>query len=671
MLSITSPDFAIQNEPKGLREMSHRVYFSDTLNGYLEEFTGELMFSGADYTYLRNAFFSNGCAVVPVEIMDGCGLTLSGNLFLNDADWRPDKCTVTTQVVDSSFLSLIDNNKSIKAFVNVGRSKNDLPITAVTQSDLKFKAFDVVNNTDTPANRHGVRVYDALRTLVEFMSDGLIGFESDFFFPDDDPAQNRPRIPTLVTGRAARLGVDDSFVFISFEELYTDLNRLYNLSFAIERTGGNVILRIEPSSYFRQTGSVFTISNPNEVKQSADASSFYAKMKFGSSEVSDFIFFPSGTNPVSLPFVQWSQEEYHLGGQCNTDTTLDLQLQYLITDTNTIMRCLPHGAGNPQSLVNPPDQSFDDNIFIVLFDASNETIVSTNPIDSDLRYYNGRLNNQQVAERWGDGVPFPIFLFLGGNIVNDAEGVVVSNITATTHPTPPLFLAQWMFANIFFTTFSCIIEFPTSTAPNGYDPSSNLQTGARFTNFRATWYTAPLTNVYSIEATINYDGDMNGFVIAQIRPSNPIATRLVGISDPFYGTPTGAPYTNRTAVGSFTNVAASGDEFYVVCFQGGALAYSPPLPAIPPIFKPGCSLEVFAAGNTITQTYDPQDNFLINTEVSIPHDSQAWQTFLSSIHTEIEIGYNNGRVTGHLKDATRRLESGITDWVIRSNFASA
>jgi hypothetical protein len=646
--------------------MSHRVYFSDTLNGYLEEFTGELMFSGADYTYLRNAFFSNGCAVVPVEIMDGCGLTLSGNLFLNDADWRPDKCTVTTQVVDSSFLSLIDNNKSIKAFVNVGRSKNDLPITAVVQSDLKFKAFDVVNNTDTPADRRGVRIYDALRTLVEFMSDGLIGFESDFFFPDDDPAQNRPRIPTLVTGRAARLGVDDSFAFISFEELYTDLNRLYNLSFAIERTGGNVILRIEPSSYFRQTGSVFTISNPNEVKQSADASSFYAKMKFGSSEVSDFIFFPSGTNPVSLPFVQWSQEEYHLGGQCNTDTTLDLQLQYLITDTNTIMRCLPHGAGNPQSLVNPPDQSFDDKIFIVLFDASNETIVSTNPIDSDLRYYNGRLNNQQVAERWGDGVPFPIFLFLGANTNNDAEATIISSFTPDLQTVVPNFLIPWMIDNNHITIQSGFVRFPNIAG----DPSSNVTQGAYLsgsTSFPATYYTAPLTGVYNIDVRLNYDGRMNGFIIVQIRPSLSPFNRLVGVSNELYANPYDtAPYFNNQINGTLTAAAAAGDEFYMVCFQVGNISQSPPL-----LYKADSFFRVSAAGNTITQTYDPQDNFLINTEVSIPHDSLTWQTFLSSIHTEIEIGYNNGRVTGHLKDATRRLESGITDWVIRSNFASA
>ena len=190
MLNITSPDFTIVGQPDGLSELRHRIYYSNELSGYLEEFAGQLTFYGSEYTYLRRRFFSNGCAVIPIVLTDGIGLQLTANLFLNDATWQIDRQAVTCEVVDDSYLSLIDNNKGIKAFVNVPRSKNDLPITAVEQTDLKFKAYDVVNNTDTPADRHGVRVYDALRTLIEFMSDGLIGFESNFF--------NRPHTPPPV-----------------------------------------------------------------------------------------------------------------------------------------------------------------------------------------------------------------------------------------------------------------------------------------------------------------------------------------------------------------------------------------------------------------------------------------------------------------------------------------
>ena len=655
-------------EPKGIRDVTHRVYYNDALKGYFEQFEGTIEFYGSEYVTLRRMFFNDGCAVVPIEVKNGQD-SYVGNLFLNDAEWMPDKSMVRFEIVDRSFLSLIDNNKNIKAYVNVPRSKNDSPITATVQSDLLFKAFDVSTNTDLPANRYGVRVYDALKTLIEFMSDGQISLISDFFLPDDDPAANRPRIPTLITGRSIRTGEDDKFPFISFEELYTDLQRLYNLAFSIEEVSGQMFMRIEPASYFTQAVGGLTIPNANGVEQSSVMESLYARMKFGSAKEDERIFFPSGIDPPILPFIQWSEEEYHLGGQCNNDLVLDLQLDTLITDTNAIMRCLPFGGGNPQSLVNPPDNSYDEDVFLVLFDGNNETIVSVNPIDTDLRYYNGRINNQQVAERWGDGVPFPIFLFLGGNTNNDAKGVVTSNITATTDPVFPLFLQQWRLDNNIITAYVSFIEFPVSTPPNGYDPSTNLQTGAAFTSFNATWYTAPLTGVYSMNARIAFDGAMESFVIAQIRPTNPIATRLVGISDLFFASPDGAQqgWFNRSAEGTLTVAAAAGDEFYVICVQGGFAGGA--VGAFPPVFKSSSFFEVFAAGNTITQTYDIADNYLLKSSVRYPIPADWWRQFRNNWHQRIQLTYNSGQAFGYVRDIKRPIYSGDADVEIVSKFA--
>lgn len=668
MLSISSPVFSIQQEPEGLQELSHRVYYSDTLIGYLEEFQGELTFYGNDYAYLRSRFFVDGCAVVPIVLQDGCGLRLTANLFMNDAVWRPDICKVTCQLVDDSFLSLIDNNKGIKAFINVPRSKNDVAITAVTQTDLLFKAYDTVNNTDTPANRCGVRVYDALRMLIEFMSDGLIGFESDFFFTDDDPSISRPRIPTLVTGRSARTAATDSYPFISFEDLFKDLNRLYNLSFSMERTSSGVIMRIEPKSYFRDSTPVYTIADVSEIEQSADSTTFYSKVTFGSAKVDEYLFFPGGASPPSLPFVQWSQEEYHLGGQCNSDAVLELQLETLITDTNVIMRCLPYGGANPQTIVTPPDTSYDDDIFMVVFDTNNETIISTNPINSDLIYYNGRITNVEVAQRWGDGIPYPIFLFLDGITNNDARGEVVTDaaVDVGAGSSVPFALNQWMNDNNWFTAFSAVMEFPSRVPPFGYDPSLNMADGVLTTGFDSTWYEAPNTGVYTIETFLRYDGDMRGFIIIQLR-----AGVLIQTSVEFFNEPDVIPYVDRTATGTMTVAAAAGDRFYVVCFLAGATAYPPPAPVFPPVLKSGSYMEVFASGNKITQTYDPQVNYLINSKFNYPFPSLDWQTFLNARNGLLTVTHAGGTVRGYLKDAIRKLTDGSTDWIIRSTFGNS
>lgn len=666
MLNITSPDFTIVGQPDGLSELRHRIYYSNELSGYLEEFVGQLTFYGDEYTYLRRRFFADGCAVIPIVLTDGIGLQLKANLFLNDATWQIDRQAVTCEVVDDSYLSLIDNNKGIKAFVNVPRSKNDLPITAVEQTDLKFKAYDVVNNTDTPADRHGVRVYDALRTLIEFMSDGLIGFESNFFNTDDDPAINRPRIPTLLTGRAIRTGADDSFALISFEELFIDLNKLYNLAFAVERTVSGPVLRIEPKSYFREVSTSLALPNVYSIQQTSDQSSFYSKVSYGSAKVDEFIFYPGGALPPSLPFVQWSQEEYHLGGQCNKDVFLDLELKTLITDTNVIMRCLPYGAGNPQSLVTPPDSSYDDDIFLVLFDANNETITSESALSADLRIYNGRLINSEVAQRWGDGIPYPIYLFLDGLTNNDAKGVVVADAVIDTNPLPPFFLTQWFFDNIQFSTYNAIMEFPVRAVPFGYDPQNNMADGVVTTGFNATWYEAPNTGIYTIVARVISDGDMRSMIIAQVR-----AGALVQTSDIFLPAQEDIIYINRTFDLSVTVAAAAGDRFYVVCSGAGSVAYSPPIPAIPPIIKAGSFMEVFASGNQITQTYDPQSNYLINSSFNYPIPSTDWQFFNANRFGTINVTHGFGVVTGFLKEASRNLYNGSTDFVLRSRFAES
>lgn len=662
MLSIYSSEFAITNQPDGILELSHRIYYSAELSGYLEEFEGNLTFFGDDYTYLRGRFINDGCAVVPVTLYDSCGLTLTANLFMNDAKWRPDLCTVECQVVDDSFLSLIDNNKDIKAYLNVARSKNDVAITAVTQTDLTFTAYDSVNNSNTPADRCGVRVYDALRMLVEFMSDGLIGFESDFFFPDDDPAVSRPRIPTLITGRAIRSNVTDSYPFISFEELFKDLNRLYNLAFAVERTSAGVILRIEPKSYFRDNSPTLTMLNVASVEQTSDASSLYSKVTYGTYKQDEFVFYPGGASPPSLPFVAWSQEEYHLGGQCNNQSVLELQLETLITDTNVIMRCLPYGAPNPQTIVNPPDTSYDEDVFIVVFDANNFTIQNDNPIYPTLRYYNGRLTNAEVAQRWGDGIPYPIFLFLDGVTNNDAKGGLSANASVDTDPLMPFFLGQWFADNIGISAFCAIMEFPVRTFPIGYDPSGNMVDGVVVSgpSFNATWYAAPNTGVYSMRSYLNWQGNMYAFIIAQVR-----AGVLVQTSEIFQ-VENSTSTLNRELNLTMSVAAEAGDRFYVICAAGGGATT-----VFPPILKVGSYFEVFAQANQITQTYDPADNYLINSSFNYPMASNDWQSFVSSKFGVIEITHANGAVRGFLKEANRKLNDGMTEFVIRSNFANS
>ena len=642
MLSITSTEFAIQQEPQGLRDLKHRVYYSPDMRGYLEEWNGELTFYGADYSYLRSKYVNEGCAIIPVVIGDGCGNTYDANLFLNEATWRPDICEVTLEVVDAGFLSLIDNNMGIKAYLNVPRSKNDVDITAYTtvQTDLVFEASAIADPDVT--GREGVRVYDAYKFLIAFMTDGLLEFESDFLFPDD----SEPTLltPVLITANELRNGNTNAlYPYISFEELHSDWASQYNLTFNVV----NGVFRVEPDSWFQQNSNTITIENPDTIEQTSDEESFYQKVKFGSQvdEEEDFNYYPN------ITFLGFSQEEYHLGGQCNNKSVLDLEMTTLITDPNIIMQSLPIASGGQADPV-----SKEDDIFVVTCNTSNTSVVYTHPTDSNLQYYNKLLTNFECALRWGDGVPFPIFQFLGAN-QNGARGILPNAYN------PTLFTVNAI------TKFAAL-HFPNRIPPFGFDPNTNMSdvtdtlksppdVGGNTANDTQlkTIYTVPVNSIYTVV----------GRVRSLTPPSFVYSVLLLK-----YGSSPSTVVTDFLefdwSQATFDGGAYELNVSWSVYLDAGdrvAIGVTNLLEIIQDSFFQVNDLDF------IEKTYNPDDNYLINTTFSYPIEPETWKDFLNDRHGRITVQHANGIIYGYLREATRNLEDGITDWKIRSTFGDA
>jgi len=640
MLEFTI-DGNLVDSPKGIEQLTHKIYFNKGLRGYLEQFDGSVTFYGGEYAYLRNRFFVDGCAISTVVIRDGAD-TYTGNIFLNDAEWDVDECGVTCEIVDASFLSLIDNNKDIKAYLNVPRSKNDVDISAATvvQTTLSFGENEVgVGLNPTPANRSGVRVFDAFRFLIAFMSDGQIGFVSDFFNPETNPANaTPPRNPTLITGQEARTGDGDEWPYISFQELYDDIGKLYNITFSMETVNGVPTMRIEPIAYFKSQSQTLTLSDARGVKQEADRESYFQLVKFGDSEdVEEDGFYPPAT------FAAWEREEYHLGGQCNTKAILDLQLKTLVINTNAIQSVLPTGT---QNVVNPPSTDYDDDLFLVIFDGNNQTVLSVDPLNAAGRYYNSRLRNFEVAARWGDGVPFPIFQFLGSNL-NGARAF--RGVTYT--PAYAVFGLQ-RGANVIF---------PDTAFPNGFDPNGNMSfSGATFEpttgllySGGSTIYTSPIAGFYSVSfrivtnqafpasgAQINVYDDVNPAIIEQYN----FGFNTSYIENGLYVFEGSAmvflPINWRVAIGVGQTNSIFGGSF----FQVGDL------------FE-------------ITKTYNPADNWLFKTMCRYPITCEWWRSFRNNWHQLILITYGSGQSSGYVNEVNRNILTGDADVDIVSKFA--
>lgn len=644
MLSISSTEFDIIQEPIGLRDLKHRVYFSPDLRGYIEEWNGSLIFVGDEYRYLRNEYFVNACSIVPVVLSDSEGRSYNANLFLNEATWRPDLKRVELEVVDAGFLSLVDNNQEIKAYLNVPRSKNDVDISAytTTQTDLVFEASAIAYPDIT--GREGVRVYDAYKFLIAFMTDGLLEFESDFLTPDD--SEDSLLTPVLITAdelRNGRSGSQVVYPYMSFQDLHKDMAKLYNLSFSVV---GNVF-RVEPDGYFRQSSTPITIENIDEIEQESDKKSFYALMQFGSKtdEKNDFDYYPN------ITFLGYSKEEYHLAGQCNNKGKLDLRMSTLITDPNIIMQSLPIASGGAA------DPSADnDDIFIVTCDTNNVSQVYPHPTDSLLQYYNKLLSNFEVSLRWGDGVPFSIFQYLGGN-QNGARGYLNNNYSP---------LQQ----SINAVSFWSMVKFPLQTLPEGFDPNNNMAdatttlqslsqldpNGNTVSNSELkTIYTSPINSVYNASVKIRSDFALSGLSILTLvrygsSPSTVAidyepTTTVTNVNGIFEMELTWATYMDagdRLAVG-LVNVSQVRSDSY---FQVNDLDF-------------------------IEKTYEASENYLISSSFKKPNTPTEWIDFLDDRHGLITVTHKGGQVKGYFQEAIRDFENGMTEWKISSTFNNA
>jgi len=450
----------------GLEALEEKLSYQEVLNFYLVEVIGNLKFTGELYETLYNNFKTNPCGESEIEILDKQEIIFTGVIIYNEIQWDIVRCIADCEITDNNYFNLIDNNKSIKAYLDVARSKNDKlnGVAAISlQTNITLK--DETNVTSY-TGRNGIRLYDAFKMLVEFMSDGEVEFASDYFDPSGT-GTDLAKYSVLITGVSIRDG-SGIYPTMNFEDLFDDVNRLFNIAASIEKSGETVTLRIEDKAYFRGAPSTTVITAPKEIIQNINSEDFYAKVTFGSRDVSDDLtYYPD------IPFTGFQQEEYHLLGQCNTGNELDLRLKTLITDTNIIQDVLPSGTSN---------DSYDDDIFLVQLDSGNNAVMTLDPTATQY-YYNVGLSNYEVSQRWFNGIPNSIASWL---VDASTEGFRASNLS-------DLSLTPAASVDIVFSDDSTSPNYDTG---GNYDTATGRYTAAQAGSFTfhlrisALWYLA-------------------------------------------------------------------------------------------------------------------------------------------------------------------------------------
>lgn len=363
---------------------------------YLQYQEYDLEFAGSGYDYLIGLINSESfCDQIICEMFSECEneyLIFSGIIFLNDCEVNERTCTVKCKVSDRSFFSMVNNNKNIKTSLNSGKTKNglDLPDTLNYQIDVYSVNTNTVKYTiDT------TRVFWAFHYFIKFMSDNKLDFVSDTFY------SGAWKELTITHGFRMRNGnsgdPDFDWPQFSFLELFEEVNKRIPLVLFVDDpygVNGNPTVRIEALDYKYNASNVFQAYDIDEIVTNFDTDKLFAKVKFGGPIDTTKIY----KFPEQITFYGFYQEEFHLLTTCNLDLTLDLTANWIVS-SNIL-----------ENLVELGDQGYDDSLILLDTEGiggswselsartTNSNFLNINP---PYYYYNERLTNQQIANRYG------------------------------------------------------------------------------------------------------------------------------------------------------------------------------------------------------------------------------------------------------------------------------
>jgi len=490
----------LADEPLGWKELTTNIRNYDEIRGILITQDVTLSFRGDGYTYLKTIFDSDQvCALSQIIIEYNCGNVgyeevFRGTVFITSLSFEGQ--LVKSKLEDDSFFARINNNKNVKAYLDVARSKSDVTITAVTPIDLTL--FNVCTCGAYGDTRKAYTIFDSFQYLLQFMTDGVVGFASNYFGVGG-PLEGHVIQTGLGLRDIAYTQDKKNIPYISFFELFTEMNKKDNLAIGIEYSGATPILRIEPYDDFFTDSASVVLANPSGVKISTDISKLYAKVKVGSDKVEPFQDCTQ-QNPALFPenidFIGFRVEEFPLLTQCNTDTTLDLVSNWVIS-SNAIQHVLTD------------DPSYDEDMFFIEADrisAGNHTATQTDVFNDGGCYYNYFYNNLNVLNRWNSALPSNVIAVLGSTnnmfqayrrttsatiTITGLTSYTTTTLDADGNPVEP-YNDDWEFG-----FDGCVLPCPS---PNNYGNGTATGTDVVTADSR---YTVPNNGNYRFNADIS------------------------------------------------------------------------------------------------------------------------------------------------------------------------
>ncbi len=252
---------------------------------------------------------------------------------------------------------------------------------------------------------------DVLEYYVKFMSDDKMDYEDNLFGVGDEYECHIASANNLISFGGSGIPFK-----ASFQDLFRDLSRLFNLAIRIDRSGIKPKLIIDKKdNVFSETSSV-TLNNVNGMKKSVAIDNIYTNISIGSTttQLSEGGCGSSGYAFPDSEILSHKQEDYFLTGECSFNNSLDLAVN-LIIDSNVI-----------QSLLDNEDKFDLESIVLVRTNSGANT--QSDVFGGGTQIFNEDLTNKFVIERYTKDIPQQIKT----QLITDAIGFSVSRGTDTT-----------------------------------------------------------------------------------------------------------------------------------------------------------------------------------------------------------------------------------------------
>ena len=404
----------IVDQPEGWDGMTSSIKRDDLTGGLI--FDADIKFKsygGQDlYVALKTAWDADKFGTSTLDIFQRSGtagnvLIHAGTIFHSDLKWKLINNAVEFKVDDASFYSKIKANKSVESNVDVTLSKNLVPIIAPVHFDLD--CHKVSNGTFYAQKRNAYKLYDVIKYFIDFMSDGTIGFDSECF-----GVGGIYEAYCLVDGKELYDHLHITSPRLSFQKLFEDLRKRFNVRFAMIGSITSPVMKLEPNAYWFNSTDTFTMPEPpEEVLLNVNQSLLYANVRVGSEKYET-------TSAMTFPDVQslvaFREETLHFEGTNNVDNTLDL-VGSLVISNSSIDLCLEKLSGY---------ESYNDDVFLIHYNPGTNQTISSDWLGLGHHFYNETLNNVNILNRWSDSLPNNIIANFANTNNNRFEAVMTN-----------------------------------------------------------------------------------------------------------------------------------------------------------------------------------------------------------------------------------------------------